>query len=64
MERIRYMRTYREVALERLMSIGIKKTSAEKILNVIINECDYAPQVFSDFTEDLDDNWDTPVIYL
>lgn len=43
MERIRYMRTYREVALERLMSIDIKKTSAEKILNVIINECDYAP---------------------
>lgn len=51
--------TYREEAIERLKSIGITSDySAKQIVNLIINKGDYAPQVFHDFEEDVDDNWD------
>lgn len=50
--------TYREEAIRRLKSIGISDYSAKEIVNAIINECEYAPQVFEDFEEDADDNWD------
>jgi hypothetical protein len=50
--------TYREEAIRRLVSIGINKFEAKQIVNLIEEQGDYAPQVFIDFAEDIDDNWD------
>lgn len=50
--------TYREEAIKRLMSIGINKFESTAIINLIEKEGEYAPQVFNDFAEDDDDNWD------
>lgn len=50
--------TYKEEAIKRLMSLSINNFEAEEILELIINQGEFAPQVFNDFEEDEDDNWD------
>jgi len=49
--------TYKEEAIKRLMSLSINNFEAEEIIELIINQGEFAPQVFKDFAEDLDDNW-------
>ena len=49
---------YREEAIKRLMSLSINEFEAKEIIELIINQGEFAPQVFNDFAEDLEDNWD------
>lgn len=50
--------TYREEAIRRLMSISINEFEAREIVELIEEQGEFAPQVFNDFAEDLEDNWD------
>ena len=57
------MMTYKDAAIKKLVSIGISEFSAKEIMDDIIENMDYAPQLFDDFAEDSDDNWNNPVKY-
>ena len=50
--------TYREEAIRRLMSVSINEYEAREIVELIEEQGEFAPQVFNDFAEDLEDNWD------
>lgn len=50
--------TYKEEAIRRLMSISINEFEAREIVELIEEQGEFAPQVFNDFAEDLEDNWD------
>lgn len=50
--------TYREEAIRRIMGTGINKYEAEVIVDLMEKQGCFAPQVFNDFKEDPDDNWD------
>ena len=50
--------TYREEAIRRLMSLSINEYEAREIVELIEEKGEFAPQVFNDFAEDLEDNWD------
>lgn len=56
--------TYREIAINRLMSIGISEYDAKEIINLIEQEGEYAPQVFQDFKEHPNDNWDAEAEFV
>ena len=50
--------TYREEAIKRLMSLSINEFEAKEIVELIEEKGEFAPQVFNDFAEDIEDNWD------
>lgn len=50
--------TYREEAVKRLMSLSINEFEARVIVGLMERSGEFAPQVFNDFEEDLEDNWD------